>query len=153
MKNALLRAITKINYYYPNSELIKLLADGGMENHNKEIETLISETNSTTIQKLIARKHIRFSNSPVEAVIKIMKRYLRNTAIHSTTKETLEKHLMKAIEDYNYNRPHNSLDGLTPYEAYTNPLQKRPKEYQDNNTARTKRIKENRKTNCIVCKQ
>ncbi|WP_170265178.1 DDE-type integrase/transposase/recombinase [Salibacter halophilus] len=152
VKDALGDAIAKINYYYPNCELINLLADGGMENHNKEIETLISETNSTTIQKLIARKHIRFSNSPVEAVIKIMKRYLRIIAFHSTTKESLEKHLMKAVEDYNYNRPHNSLDGLTPYEAYTYPIQKRPKEYQNTYTARAKRIKENRKTNCNVCK-
>lgn len=54
-----------------------LVTDGRSENHNLTIEELLHETTHPDILKIIAMKSINFSNSPIEAISKIIKRYLR----------------------------------------------------------------------------
>ena len=51
---------------------VKLIVDGGVENNNGEVDSLLN-SEGVSIQKLIARKDIRFSNSLVEAQHKIIK--------------------------------------------------------------------------------
>ena len=98
--------------------------------------------------KVIALKDISFSNSPVEAINKIMKRYLRY--FMPNTFEKLVDCLKLIVKDYNEVRPHGSLDGLTPMEAYTNATVKInfsiEKIY-----AKALRILENKKLNCTIC--
>src|SRR5690554_911216 len=89
-----------------------LVADGGSENHNMTIDNLLLETTHPEISKVIAMKDISFSNSPIEAINKIMKRYLR---FHKPeTIDQLIECLELIVNDYNEKRPHGSLLGLTP---------------------------------------
>lgn len=94
-----------------------LVCDGGKENNNKQIEGFISEITLPKLTKLIALKDIPFSNSPIEAIHKIMKgRYIRNRKFQTT--EGLIKFLSEAVYDYNYLRPHYKHFPSTLSEAY-----------------------------------
>jgi putative transposase len=79
------------------------------------VETLLEKY---PIDKLVAMKDIFKSNSMVESLNKIIKYdYLYPRNIHN------EEELIKVMEkvvvpDYNDKRPHGSLFGLTPGEAY-----------------------------------
>ena len=56
-----------------------LVSDGGRENNNPQIDEFISQLSEHRLNKITALKDIQFSNSPVEAIHKIIKgRYLRN---------------------------------------------------------------------------
>src|SRR5690554_1700389 len=77
VKQALEHAIATIHQYHPKHLTTILVADGGSENHNMTIDELLRETTHPEISKIIAMKDISFSNSPVEAINKIIKRYLR----------------------------------------------------------------------------
>jgi putative transposase len=58
------------------------------------------------IIKLLALKDVKFSNSAIEAVNKIIKRYLRKKL--PDTLEKLIRCLEEIIQDYNTIRPHGS---------------------------------------------
>lgn len=94
-----------------------LMADGGAENHASIVEDLLKEDTNPAIQKIIAQKDIQFSNSPVEAINKIFKRYVR--MMKPKNFEELKKILPLIVEDYNKKLPHGTLKGLTPWECYT----------------------------------
>tara|TARA_R110002072_G_scaffold131513_3_gene271061 strand:- start:1114 stop:2388 length:1275 start_codon:yes stop_codon:yes gene_type:complete len=148
VKNALVQTISTIHQYYPKHLTSTLIADGGGENNNLTIDKLLQEITRPEITKVIALKDISFSNSPVEAINKIMKRYLRY--FMPNTFEKLVDCLKLIVKDYNEVRPHGSLDGLTPMEAYTNATVKInfsiEKIY-----AKALRILENKKLNCTIC--
>ncbi|MBK3519982.1 integrase core domain-containing protein [Carboxylicivirga marina] len=95
---------------------IQLILDGGPENNNKEVNdfVLCEEVN---ISKLIALKDIPFSNSLIEAQNKLLKYQYLFKHQYSDINQ-LRKLLQVVITDYNFQRPHNVLKGLTPYEAY-----------------------------------
>ncbi len=94
-----------------------LIVDGGTENHNQTVNGFL-ESPEITIQMVTAQVDVSFSNSIVEAVNKILKgRYIRPKAPPDGI--TLEKVMAWAIHDYNEIRPHTSLEGLTPSEAYS----------------------------------
>lgn len=149
VKQALHKAIQAVVRCHPCHLCTTLVADGGRENNAVTIEELLQKTKQPNITKVIALKDIRFSNSPVEAINRIIKRYLR---YHKPkTFEELEKTLDHAITDFNRIRPHNSLKGLTPREAYTAPtkhLDVREQKLQ----AKAIRIKANREVDCTVCR-
>ncbi|WMJ74868.1 hypothetical protein RCC89_17120 [Cytophagaceae bacterium ABcell3] len=115
VKNALSMAIQTMKFHYPDFVCATLVADGGSENH--PVSQLLETTPDPKITKVVALKDIAFSNSPVEAVNKVMKRYLRYYDPDSD--ERLSKCLSLAVEDYCSVRPHGSLGGRTPLEAYT----------------------------------
>ncbi|MFN2430645.1 MAG: integrase core domain-containing protein, partial [Cryomorphaceae bacterium] len=94
--------------------------------------------------------HVLHSNSPVEAVNKIVKRYLRFYA--PTNFEDVLKCLEWIKKDYNYKRPHGSLTGLTPMEAYRQPA--KILDYTaEKSTAKAFRIIQNQKANCQTCQK
>ena len=96
---------------------VKLIVDGGVENNNNAVEEYIN-SEEVTVQKLIAGKDIKFSNSIVEAQNKIIKyRYLFKHDFKDINE--LRNLLDWIITDYQFKRPHHSLKGLTPYEALT----------------------------------
>ena len=56
---------------------MEFFTDGGTENHNKTIDNLIIEQKDPRLNKVIAKKDVSFSNSPIEALNKVVKKYLR----------------------------------------------------------------------------
>lgn len=95
----------------------ELIVDGGTENNNKQVETFIQKY---PVEKLVALKDILYSNSVVESVNKIIKYdYLFPKRLQNQTH--LTNYFRSFVEpDYNDKRPHGSLNGLTPLEAYKN---------------------------------
>src|SRR5690554_7615900 len=81
------------------------------------VEDFLTNIEAPVIIKLHALKEVKFSNSAVEAVNKIIKRYLRKKL--PDTLDQLIQYLKEIINDYNTVRPHGSLLGLTPMECYT----------------------------------
>lgn len=150
VKQALDMSIKTIHLYHPGLLCATLVADGGGENHALTIEELLRQTKRPEITKVIAQKDIVFSNSPVEAVNKIMKRYLRHYKPQNL--ETLKAVLAAAVKDYNEQRPHGSLEGLTPMEAYAQPA-KAIDFAEEKQRARALRIEQNRIANCSGCRE
>ncbi|WP_162144104.1 DDE-type integrase/transposase/recombinase [Sporocytophaga myxococcoides] len=148
VKAALDMAIQTIQLYHPKHVVVTLVADGGSENHALSIEELIASTPLPGITKVIALKDIAFSNSPIEAINKIMKRYIRHK-LPQTFNELLAC-IIRSIEDYNIYRPHYAINGLTPMEAYT---QKIPDmEFSEQiRQAKAIRLEQNRKSTCQKC--
>lgn len=92
----------------------ELIVDGGSENNNKSVVSFIEKY---PIVKQIALKDILKSNAMIESVNKVLKyNYLFPKNIQD--QKQLIKVLHKDIPDYNDKRPHGSLFGLTPLEAY-----------------------------------
>jgi putative transposase len=92
---------------------VDLIVDGGSENNNRVIEDFLALP-EITVKKIIAQKDIIFSNSMIEAVNKLVK--YRHLYLHDF--DALQKHLHSFILIYNNERPHCSINGLTPLEAY-----------------------------------
>lgn len=145
-----LRKSLEIIKTHPNQDHSFLVADGGRENHNKQIDTFISKLSGHKVTKIRALKDIRFSNSPVEAVHRTLKgRYLRNRKFD--TIKSLKTYLDWAVMDYNVLRPHYKHRPRTPYEVYFNKplgfdIQKRVK------NAIQSRVQNNKCTKCIQCR-
>ncbi|MDR2145602.1 MAG: integrase core domain-containing protein, partial [Tannerella sp.] len=91
-----------------------LLVDDGIE--NKGFVTEAIENEEIRINRLVAQKDIRFSNSMIEAVNKRMKYDFLFRCELSDIEHT-RRFLEKAVEQYN-DRPHSALFGLTPREVF-----------------------------------
>ncbi|MBL0128174.1 MAG: hypothetical protein IPP83_12130 [Flavobacteriales bacterium] len=125
-----------------------LVSDGGGENHAISVDELIASEAHPAITKIIAQRDIRFSNSPIEAINKILKRYLR---FHDPrTLEATTRVVAMALHEYSFVRPHGSLKGLIPMQRYIDPTAVPPARH-DAAAARALRIEENRTVNCAAC--
>ena len=145
---ALRDAISTIRQHHPALPCAVLVADGGGENHAVSVEELLRTTDHPTLTKIIAQKDIRFSNSSVEAINRIYKRHLR---YHQPRTLAAVMGATEAfVRDYNTLRPHGSLKGLTPMEAYTRPDLKLDLR-QAVGAARTQRMAANKQVNCSLC--
>jgi putative transposase len=130
-------------------EDVRLIVDGGVENNNRAVEDYIS-SDEVSVQKLIAGKDIKFSNSIVEAQNKIIKyRYLFKHDFKDI--HELRKLLDWIIEDYQYKRPHHSLKGLTPYEALSGTPLPKDQWTQQIREAKRIRLQQNVKNPCEIC--
>jgi hypothetical protein len=97
---------------------VDLVCDGGSENKGM-VDVFVNSPNMN-IQKLVAQTDIVFSNSMIEAVNKRMKYdFLFTTNLLNI--EQTDQYLSYAVEQYN-NKPHSSLYGLTPTEAFNGAL-------------------------------
>lgn len=126
-----------------------LLVEGGTENNNDMVDHYIN-SESISLQKLVAGKDIHFSNSMVEAQNKIIKYYYLFKHSFQNLDE-LVKLLAWIIKDYNQLRPHHSLGGLTPFEALSRtplPQEETRKQLKE---ARQARIRENTAKSCGIC--
>jgi hypothetical protein len=119
----------------------------GVTRQFKTIEELLKECENPPITKLIAKKDIALSNSPIEAINKICKRFLRY--YKPKTYEELQKVTADFVRIYNTIRPHGSLDGLTPFQSYQN-IEKVNYSPQIS-SARTPRFQENKSMICGLC--
>ena len=127
-----------------------LVSDGGKENNNSRINEFISSISEHRLNKITALKDIQFSNSPVEAIHKIIKgRYLRNRKFE--TLQGLTNFLKEAVHDYNYLRPHYKHYPKTPAEVYFKTDLK-----MDCNSRMAKamktRVRTNLATGCSICR-
>ena len=130
-------------------EDVRLIVDGGVENNNRAVEDYIS-SDEVSVQKLIAGKDIKFSNSIVEAQNKIIKyRYLFRHDFKDI--HDLRKLLDWIINDYQYERPHYSLKGLTPHEALKGIPLPRDQWTQRIQEAKRLRLHQNVKEPCEIC--
>ena len=145
---ALRDAVATMRQHHPDRISSVLVADGGGENHAGCVQDLLRETVRPDITKVIALKDIQFSNSPIEAINKIYKRYLRYH--QPKTLQALQHVTHLFVQDYAYRRPHGSLKGLIPMEAYTKPDQALNGQ-QALSQARAIRMAENKRVNCSPC--
>ncbi len=126
-----------------------LLVDGGTENNNQIVDHYIN-SESISLQKLIAGKDIYFSNSIIEAQNKLIKyHYLFKHPFQNL--DELLKLLDWIIRDYNHCRPHHSLGGLTPFEALAGTIPLQEEWNRKSMDARQARIKENTAKSCGNC--
>jgi putative transposase len=113
-RTAVLNYLQTAQIEIPN-HLVQLIVDAGSENNNGDVDGFLSKVRMF-LKKVIALKDIVHSNSPIEAVNKIVKNsYLNKMTIENGN--ALEKTMQYIVGDYN-NRPHGSLNGLTPNEQY-----------------------------------
>ncbi|MCU7552859.1 DDE-type integrase/transposase/recombinase [Chitinophagaceae bacterium LB-8] len=148
VKGALTKAL-KIVGRHPDQQPVNLVADGGRENNNHHINQFIAGLTNYKITKIRSLKDIKFSNSPVEAIHKIIKsRYLHNHQFHSI--QQLEQFLEWAVYDYNVLRPHYKHSPKTPHEVYFGiPLKFDVKERMK--SAGKIRIQKNKELRCNAC--
>lgn len=125
-----------------------LVVDGGSENNNKEVERLLD---LYPIEKVIALKDIAKSNSMVESVNKLIKyNYLYRKQIQNITQ--LTNYMREfVVPDYNDKRPHGTLKGLTPLEAYAGKRINFKKIRQKMEQAYQERIQFNQTHSCLGC--
>jgi transposase InsO family protein len=144
--SVLRKTINTIHEFYPDYSFpVNIVSDGGSENKAITVKELLKNNKRPPLKHLIALKDIAFSNSPIEAVNKIYKRYLRFYK-PSTYKELIVITEL-FVHDYNRIRPHGSLKGLTPFQAYLN--QQPPDYKQPIILARQKRIQYNQENRCL----
>lgn len=141
---ALNMAIATMHKHHPNEVATLLVSDGGSENMAADVQALLAAQAHPAIRHIIAQRDMRFSNSPIEAINKIMKGYLRHHA--PQTFEATERVVVFATHDYTEVRPHGSLKGAIPMERYIDPNFSLV--LPDLKAARARRIEENRKANC-----
>lgn len=132
-----------------NMPYVHLLSDGGPENLG-ELNTYIREE-YPPINKLIAKADITFSNSPIEALNKILKyQFLHLTEVRDINH--IERLLSEWFPIYNNQRPNRSGKYiLTPYEVHNNVSLDREELREETIQARKERILYNQSVNCGVC--
>jgi transposase InsO family protein len=138
---------TILKYHPDHIDKVKLVNDGGSENNNQFVSDFIDNLKLPLIEQLIAKKTIKSSNSSIEAINKIYKIYLRH--IKPQTLNELKIKTEEFVFQYNFLRPHGSLNGQTPFEVYT--LQDKI-DYSDSiKNARKERILKNQQNTCKLC--
>ena len=122
-----------------------LLTDDGSENAGA-VKNWIAGTAYPSLTHLIAQRDVEFSNSMIEAANKQLKyRFLYHH--HIPDAKALNIYLQQAIQDYN-NRPHDSLNGLTPLEVLGGrTFDKEADQRQTANSQKT-RIEQNKASKC-----
>jgi putative transposase len=126
-----------------SQDMTTLVVDGGPENCNANVDGYL-ESVKNILRKVVALKDIIPSNSPVEALNKVLKNNYLNK-MNVANKEALTKILKEVVEDYN-NRPHGSLLGFTPNEVYNDDKIDLPTNFRE---ARDYRKNFNRNFCCI----
>jgi putative transposase len=126
----------------------QLIVDGGSENNNKIVNRFIDKY---PVSKIVALKDILKSNSMIESVNKLIKYdYLHTKQIQNQTQ--LTNYFQNfVVPDYNETRPHGSLQGLTPLEAYAGKQVNFKKIRQKMIEAHHQRINYNQTHQCYGC--
>ena len=126
------------------------LTDGGCENTNSYVASLLESFPNPIIHK-VAQRDVIFSNSMIEAFNKTLKyEFLFPKTINTGTE--LIKIIGEAILIYNNRRPQWSLDGNTPSETFSgNPLgfSKYKASFEGQKTLRLIQNKQNTCRKCI----
>jgi len=136
--------------YHDKNIITTLVTDGGPENDNNEMDRFILNE-ATGFNSAVALKDIPFSNSMIEAQNKLFKyRYLFRQEY--STGEDLKRVFAEDLFDYNIRRPHVSLRGYTPGEAYSGLSDIEMKWSDQIRQARRDRLAVNRMETCSLCR-
>jgi len=148
VRRTIKRSLKTINQH-PVKTKSYLVADGGRENHNKEVDKFIELLRTHNIVKIRSLKDIKYSNSPIEAVHRTVKgRYLKNRKFFSIRE--LDRFLKFVVNDYNMLRPHYKHRPRTPHEVYFG----KPLGFNVKNRlkkAHKLRVENNKCAKCIQC--
>ena len=124
-----------------------LLVDDGIENKGFVCKAI--ENNEINLNRLVAQKDIRFSNSMVEAVNKRIK-YDFLFRAQLLDFEHTKRFLETAVTQYN-NRPHSALYGFTPYEVFHGAIPDKTLFKNQIEQAKVLRKIENKALSCDSC--
>ncbi|MFZ1694216.1 MAG: hypothetical protein WAT74_13535 [Flavobacteriales bacterium] len=105
---ALKEAIATIQKHHPQHKSANLVCDGGGENRASVVTELILGTEQPEITRIIAQQDIIFSNSPIEAINKILKTALRRMKPQGVPATIAA--IKWAMNDYAHARPHGSME-------------------------------------------
>jgi transposase InsO family protein len=147
-RDLLIQALSRLNEYQPNARP-KLIADGGPENDNLEVEALLK---SSPVTLLTAMIEVRFSNSLIERFFyRLKKQYLSFQTI--TTVDSLREHCQFFIDEHNHSMPLEILGGAVPYEAFRGTVPANLKEgiQEKMFEARLHRVNFHRDLRCELC--
>ena len=137
-------------YIPPDSDTLKLLTDGGSENVNHTVSEYIN-SKDINILRVVAQKDIHFSNSQMEAVIKVTKhQFLLPKTI--ANQEELKTIVDKDLVTYNELRPQHALKGRTPFEVLNGIVLDAEELNKRNIKQRLKRIAFHQKNSCDGCR-
>ena len=135
--------------YHDKNIITTLITDGGPENDNNEMDRFILNE-AIGLNSAVALRDIPFSNSMIEAQNKLFKyRYLFRQEY--STGEDLRRVFAEDLYDYNIRRPHVSLKGYTPGEAYSGLSDMEMKWSDQIRQARRDRLAVNRMETCSLC--
>ena len=125
-----------------------VLADGGVENVNRNVDALIE---SGLLRRVLAMTELSFSNSMIEAWWRALKhQWLFLNTRHSV--ETIEKLVRFYVAEHNERLPHSAFRGQTPDEMYFGNGGEVPDGLESaRKAARTERLAVNRALACAVC--
>ena len=132
----------------PDGDPPTVLADGGVENVNRNVDELIE---SGLLRRVLAMTELRFSNSMIEAWWRALKhQWLFLNTLDSV--ETVEKLVRFYVTEHNQRLPHSAFRGQTPDEMYFGKGNDVPDDLESGrNAARTERLAVNRALACAVC--
>jgi putative transposase len=148
IKGALQNTLFTINTH-PDQIGSFLVADGGRENHNQNVDGFLQSLTDYKMIKIRALKDLQFSNSPIEAIHRILKGwYLRSQKFKSI--EELKQCLAEAVFDYNEKRPHGYHSPKTPKEVYFATALKFDVSIRMRR-ARIQRMAKNKSSVCTIC--
>ncbi len=125
-----------------------VVADSGSENVNEAVDDLLDDEELT---RVLAQVEITFSNSMIEAFWRSLKHswlYLHSLDSFAALHRLIDFY----VKAHNEVMPHSAFEGQTPDEVFFgigNEVSKRLAEARD--SARKKRMKENRAAGCGVC--
>ena len=144
---------TLLNIAYNNynqTQPIRFITDGGVENVNTTVKDFLANTNPKIIHQ-IAQKDITQSNSTIEAYNKVIKhQFLIPRQLYCLKQLLLALNIDVAI--YNNYRPQFSLQGNTPSETYAEKalaIQTYKTHFAQQKVFRTK---QNQLKRCSICK-
>ena len=127
-----------------DADQLDLIVDGGSENNNKTVEEFIHASH-VAIDKKVALKDVKFSNSVVEGSYRIMKQsYIRTKEIHS---DNIQEEVATMIQDINEHKPHYVHKIYTPSEIHNWPELKNRKTRPRNSLS--KRFVHNQQFSCF----
>jgi transposase InsO family protein len=136
--------------HYPVVDTIRLIVDSGSENNNATVDEFIASVSTIEIKKIRALKDVSFSNSQAEAANRIIKTaYLNQQEIADTSH--LFTALTQVVHDFNFVRPHGSINGLIPFDCYIGKTIDTVAIKQQLSQSRAERIYGNRNFTCNKC--
>jgi len=144
-----IRSLLQVAYKKCKPLNTMFLTDGGSENVNRNVASLLKSYNDTIIHR-IAQRDVIFSNSMIEAFNKVLKhQFLYPRVISNRT--SLEKVMTEVIPIYNNERPQLRLGGNTPneiFEGYPIYFGRYSNSFK---TQKALRIVKNKQNICNVC--
>jgi transposase InsO family protein len=130
------------------TDIPTVLADGGSENFNSSVDTLIAQGQ---IRRVLAQVDVHFSNSMIEAWWRTLKHqwlFLHELA----SQDQVEQLVRFYVEQHNTVIPHSAFRGQTPDEMYFGTGAGVFEELELKRAeARKKRLEANRATRCATC--